>query len=113
MLRYVLSWLGRILLIIAAAGIWNMKNWGRNLALVLLVMHILVLPWKHPPAILENSMTFHPASSKIHEFIQQVSASEKINFYFLASIFLMLWDLMVNAVLIFFLTRENVKKQFS
>ena len=109
--RYIISLSGRILLLIAAVGIFQLKDWGRILGIILFAANLVSLPWKHPELAIANSLTYQPIP--ILDALLQELNSQNINFISLVEKILTVWDLVLNAGLLFFFTRKNVKKQFN
>lgn len=109
--RYAISLLGRILLIVAGIGIWQLRNWGRFLALGLCAANLVSLPWKHPAIAVANSLTYRPVPL-LQELLQD-PANQNIDFITPSVIILTVWSFIVFAGLCFFFTRKSVKKQFN
>ncbi len=112
MLRYSISWIGRILLITAGIGIWQLEDWGRKLAIILFVVNILTLPWKHPPMAVEYSFNYYYTLPKLNVLMVGIPFIKKINLISLSVMAICAWDFLLNATLIFFFTRGKIRKQF-
>jgi hypothetical protein len=112
MLRFILSWLGRILLITAGIGIWQLKDWGRKLAIILFIMNILTLPWKHALISFGYSYKYFHTHPELIELMVKNTTGIKINLALLSFVFLTSWDFLLNATLILFFTQKKIKEKF-
>ena len=100
------------MLITAGMGIWQLKDWGRKLAIILFVVNILILPWKHPYMAIEYSFNYYYTLPKLNGLMTGISFIKTINLISLSVMVICAWDFFLNAALIFFFTRGKIKKQF-
>ncbi len=112
--RYVVSIGSRLLLIVACVGIWQLKDWARKLALGLFVVNLLILPWKHPVVVIQNSFDYYHTDKMIQWLLNNAGVDmPELNWAQIAAAFLNVWDLLFYAILIFYFSRKRVKDCFN
>jgi hypothetical protein len=112
-LRYSFSWLQRALGILAAVGLLALNDTARKLAIAIGIFTILTIYWKHPYIAYKAHTEF--LDSRFGLLFHQLGAPAgfKISSYAMAAVVLnCALDVMFCGILIYFLTRPVVKKQF-
>jgi len=112
--RYLLSVINRALVLVSGVGILCLKDIFRKIGLVLCVLTICVLPWKHPYLVFKNLAenitqqvlnTMPPESIAVSESISTISL-------LVSMIIVYAVDIVFALAFIYYFTRPKVKNYF-
>jgi len=110
--RYAFSWLQRILGLTAAVGMLRLKNYGRQIAIVIGCFTILTIYWKHPYEAFYN-MTVDLDHKLGFLFAQWGFPQLRFSQFALPGMIVnCLLDVLFSGALVYYLTRPTVKAHF-
>lgn len=126
--RYIMSVAYRIVGISVAVGVMAHKEWARQGLILLSIITLLTVYWKHPFSVFENISIYNeylkgintlPAGTIVNQFAYPLYPSDLQGYKLVYSwnpkvsyVFFMLVDILFSSSILFYFTRKEVKKVF-